>query len=1029
MLISIIIATPICATTNNYFGTSGALDGSVWNTTDDTYASPLNTTGGAIIYFNNEALTAIGGNITVSGININANVTINTIGGTISNYGNVVIPISVGAGFTFNAGTQIFDGATTAGYIKNGDGVLAFAGQAYEGGFTLNAGTVILTGINAMGFGGPLTINGGTIAADANRYLTGKYTGITIGGDFTLGATTGLALSSAVLSFNSPITLGALTRTITIGGTANYTLDGVLSGAANVGITVNATAAGTLVLGGANTYTGATTINSGASLRLQSATALGTIDAGTTVNSGANLDLYGTNYTNLEPLSIAGTGVVSEGAISNGTAATATFAGPLTLAGTASIVGGSGLIVINNTSAITGTGNLTLSGGVGGSISSPIANTGNIIKSGTGTWTLSGANSYSGSTTINTGNVILGAAERIPNTSNVIFNGGTLSTGSTVGYTETAGTLDVNDDATIALGTGSHTLTFADSHLVNWVAGKILTITGWNRTSGGRIYVGSNSSGLDASQLALITFTGYTAGAKISSSGEIFPSSIILNGEDIAISNIITNSTADMTIQSGGKLTVDASNSVNNLTVEAGGKLVFTGSPVLTVAGNVSYKADKTTSFSVNIGTGSMAITGNVNFYKTMDKSQWFFMSFPCTISVNDIIVDGVTTGAGNATGLGTNWFIKYYAGDQRIVNLGATTNWVSVAHGGTLTANKGYIIGLANAVSGDKVLVFPLTKAIAQSETAPPVPIIAHGVGNGSIAEVHKGWNLVGHPFLSKYTSSYMGTLSLVTLHSGGYYSVAVADGFTMDPFTSFFVQATANGNISFDTDGRQSAPSAIKNDTVDRVKLILKTATGEDNTNLMLNDNYALDYKIGEDLEKWISTGTERPQIYSNLNGIKYAFNGLPISSVQNLALGLYTNTTGAATLSADLNLTAHLGELLLTDTSTGITTDLLKADYSFTASAGINNGRFLISAQSLTTSQKTIKDEVVVCFSQQGTLLIKNIKPCSKVTVYDMLGHLLASKVSNTQSLEIPVFRKGVYVVHVTDGENTYIQKVVN
>ena len=1032
ILLSIFYSNRSVAQTNNYFGTSGTLSGAYWSGTNGgsppgTYTSSLDVTNGAIINFNNTTTTITGGSITVAGINVNADVSITTIGGTISNQSSGVIPIDVASGFTFNAGLQNFDGANTAGYIKNGAGVLNFSGKSYSGGFTLNAGTVVVGGLNAMGADGALYINGGTIGANADRSLTGKYTGgIFIGGDFTFGSSAGGAATGSDLTFSNNTSLGAATRTITIGGTGIYTLGGVVSGNAAVGLTLNATAAGKLLLTNANTYTGLTTVNSGATLKLGNATALGTVDAGTVVNSGGVLDLNGINYSTLEPLSIAGGG---GGVVINSSATAATFSGPVTITANSTINASAGAITLNNASAITGTGSIWLGGAFGGVVSSPIATTGNLTKQLSDSWVISGANSYTGNTNVHAGSLILGAADVIPNASPVVMTSGILSTGATVGYSETAGTLDLEGNATIAFGTGSHTLTFADSHTQNW-GSYTLNITGWNKTSSGRLFIGTDANGLTAGQLALITFSGYSAGAKISASGEIFPSTIIFNAEDLVISAITTNATSDMTIQSGGKLTVDGNQSIKNLTVETGGKIIFTGSPTLSVAGNVVYKADKTTSFSANIGTGSMAITGTVAFHKTMDKTQWFFMSFPCAISVNDIIVDGVTTGAGNATGLGTNWFIKYYDGATRIVNLGATTNWVSVAHGGTLTANKGYIIGLADAVVGDKVLVFPLVKALAQSETAPPVPIIAHGVGNGSIAENHKGWNLVGHPYLSKYTSSYMGTLNYVTLYSGGYYTVAVADAFTMNPFSSFFVQATADGDISFHQDGRQTVSSSIRYDSVDRIKLILKTATGEDDTNLMLNDDYSLDYKIGQDMEKWISTGTPRPQIYSNLNGVNYAFNGLPMANVENLPLGIYTNAAGNATISTDAKAAPNLSALILTDTNTGTTTDLLTTDYSFNTNLGTSNNRFMLTAMQIaTTNNKVGHIEQAEISVREGKLRIHHIKPQTRVMIFDTLGRLKANQLCNGESVEITLQDKGLFIVQLIDGNNRAVKKIVS
>ena len=77
----------------------------------------------------------------------------------------------------------------------------------------------------------------------------------------------------------------------------------------------------------------------------------------------------------------------------------------------------------------------------------------------------------------------------------------------------------------MSLGSGNHTLTFANSSAVTW-AGTTLTVTGWTGTAGssgsaGKINVGVG--GLTAPQLAKVSFTGYTTGAQILGTGELVP--------------------------------------------------------------------------------------------------------------------------------------------------------------------------------------------------------------------------------------------------------------------------------------------------------------------------------------------------------------------------------------------------------------------------------------------------------------------------------------------------------------------------
>lgn len=158
-----------------------------------------------------------------------------------------------------------------------------------------------------------------------------------------------------------------------------------------------------------------------------------------------------------------------------------------------------------------------------------ISGSGGIRKIGSGLVRLSNNNTFTGTTTVNAGTLQYGAANVLANNSNVILNGGKFSTGATTGYSDTVGTLTLTDNSTIELGTGTHTLNFANSSAVAWTAGKTLTITGWtNSCSGAKVFVGTDNTGLTATQLAQITFQGYAPGASISPIGELIPGNIVL---------------------------------------------------------------------------------------------------------------------------------------------------------------------------------------------------------------------------------------------------------------------------------------------------------------------------------------------------------------------------------------------------------------------------------------------------------------------------------------------------------------------
>ncbi len=187
-------------------------------------------------------------------------------------------------------------------------------------------------------------------------------------------------------------------NSLTVGGDNNASaFSGVLSGGGN--LIKNGT--GTMTLIGSNTYTGATVINQG-TLVAAANNGLGTAAGGTTVANGAALAFSSNvNYTTAEPVSVAGTGPAGNGAIEN-ISGTNSFAGPITLMGSASIGSDAGLLTLGGT--ISGTGPLTFTGGGNTTVNGIISETPplNIIKNGTGVVTLAASDSAP-STTVNAG--------------------------------------------------------------------------------------------------------------------------------------------------------------------------------------------------------------------------------------------------------------------------------------------------------------------------------------------------------------------------------------------------------------------------------------------------------------------------------------------------------------------------------------------------------------------------------------------------------------------------------------------------
>jgi autotransporter-associated beta strand protein len=496
---------------------------------------------------------AFGGNISNGGflltIGGNSNTTITGIlsgTGGLTKTGTGTLTFSGANANTFTGTTTINDGTlvlarpagqnSIVGALVIGDGVgvdtfrIDVGDQFGLGLITINSSGVFQLN-NVSEIIAALTMNGGSVT-------TGTGT-LTLGGNVIGNATATSATITGKLALSE---FTGVTRTFTIAdGAPNVDLDisAVVSGAAD---DLTKAGAGTMVLSGANTYTGATTVSAGV-LNIQNATGLGTVAGGTTVSNGATLQLQGGITVGSEALNIRGTGAGGQtGALVN-VSGTNNYGGLLTLAGATTLSSDSGTLNLTNAGTITGaTFGLTLTGSGNGNIASIIGTTtGSLTKSGTGTWTLTGANTFTGATTVSGGTLSLA-------------NGSGSSLGSTSGITVNSGAVlflgannQINNTATITLGGGTFrrgnfsegsastagvgalTLTAAGSHLdfgtgttgiLTFASltsgGNTLTIDNWTGTAAtmgtgltDRLIFASNQSG----NLASFNFTGFGPGA------------------------------------------------------------------------------------------------------------------------------------------------------------------------------------------------------------------------------------------------------------------------------------------------------------------------------------------------------------------------------------------------------------------------------------------------------------------------------------------------------------------------------------
>jgi autotransporter-associated beta strand protein len=391
------------------------------------------------------------------------------------------------------------------------------------------AGGTTLTLSGAISGPGSLSVNGGGTLVLANSNNYGPTAGsvgtrisagtvqvannaafstgdVSIAGNATILATAnGLSLANNFIiasSANASFVANTQGNTLTLGG--------VISESAPTGA-LTANGGGLLILTGSNTFTGATTVASG-TLQIDNGGSNGSI-AGPIVNNGTLL----TDRSD--------TGLLLAGAISGGGNLTQIGAGMATLGGANTFSGptviSAGTLALANAAALqnstlnynnqggvlsfgtltaatlgnlTGSQNLSLLNVSAGAVTLTVGNNnsnatytgdlsgagGSLVKTGNGTFTLTGSNEYTGSTAVNLGTLLIAPSAVVntttANTANgasLLVQGGTLTSSglTTIGTTNLGGGI-FNISSGVAAFNGGMQGTNADGGLISVSGGS-----------------------------------------------------------------------------------------------------------------------------------------------------------------------------------------------------------------------------------------------------------------------------------------------------------------------------------------------------------------------------------------------------------------------------------------------------------------------------------------------------------------------------------------------------------------------------
>ena len=634
-------------------------------------------------------------------------------GGTYLNAGT----LTIGASTTPTSGT-VTSGPVGTGTVYLGGGTLAMSGSAYmlANALSVTAGTStnVVTGSGNAYLTGAITGSGtfqNNSATSSSLVMRSDISGFTgtfainsnsSGQNFTFDQASGSSLNGSGAKF---VLTGATSGTArglasTAGGTLQIgelsgnggwlgggqggkfqigalNTDSAFTGLVSSTSSIIKVGSGILYLGGANTYTGTTTVNEGA-LVAGNTTAFGPATNASLIFGAGSTGKIQINGNSMTVIALSTNAIVGTPVLENANAAATT-------------------LTVNNTASSACAA--TIQDGTGGGALS-------LVKSNTGTLTLSGGNSYTGGTTISAGMIKAGNATALG------------ANGSAVSVTAGA-TLDLN-------GT---TMTNTNA----------LTLNGTGVSGNGALINNNSTAATYAGLLSFGSSSNIVAGAgdiTLSNTGSITAAGsgyqlFVGGAKNTTIHGSIDTGTGTVFKQGAGTLTLTGANSYTGSTTVSVGTLSL---------GNGTLNSNLADTADVVIGTNSSAtlnlnfLSGNTDTVKTLtiagvQKAAGVWGSTTSGAPNTDTRLTGngtlnVTTGPTSSSAYDT-WANTTYglsganaAFDFDYENDGIKNGLEWILGGNPTTNSPGIIPAATRNLSGDLVLTFTRLEASISEST-----------------------------------------------------------------------------------------------------------------------------------------------------------------------------------------------------------------------------------------------------------------------------------------------------------------------
>lgn len=708
--------------TSSINATGGAL---TFNSVISSAASDLSITGSGVITFSGLSFSSTANKITSTGADVRL------IGDS-----TIAADVLISSGtMKLQSGTQIFNNGLK---VDGASSVLNFTGATVTvngigGGSSLEADSLEI--IN----GGTLNISAGTVDLTPSRFWMQTGTLNITGGSTSMSNTLIAQSTSAIARIN--VSAGTLSLTpgnrFANNGTAILTVSGtgaVTWGAGGTGLSENGT--GSIIMNGGtlNMTSSGTTylyLNGGNGAAFNTAvTSSIAFNAGVLSTRGFAMNA-GVNSTNRLAELLFNGGTLKA---TDNNSATNFIPNSVNLT---SKVQAGGAVIDTNGFNITIADNLEHDSALGATAD------GGLTKNGLGTLTLSGANTYTGTTTINagilniannTGGTVtysglisgVGGTLTLSGANTLNFTGGISMTNAASTLLVTGGDVRVNSDGTlnaaaVTVNSGgvlrfqSGADTFTKGLIVSGT-GTILSFEGATATHSGIGMNGGSDGGLTLDTGATMNVSAGTVVFANSNRAFIQTSTINVSGGALTLNNALfaqgTGTVSNVNV-SGGSLTLGSSvrfanNGTATLTVSGTGAVTWAN-------GSYGLSENGTANVIMSGGTLNMTSSGSSYFYLNGgNQPGGNLSSFVSTISLNA----GILSTRGFAMNTGTNSTnrlaeLRFNGGTLKATDNNGASNFIpdsanltsKVQAGGAVIDTNGFNITIADSLEHDSAL------------------------------------------------------------------------------------------------------------------------------------------------------------------------------------------------------------------------------------------------------------------------------------------------------------------------------------